>query len=112
MRNRLAENAKRILNTKSFVDGKNTIEKIVPQQSEGEKTQQEHLAQSGFADAPMTKTIEEPASYNVHKPTGELNFTYKKQPFDSVTKGDPPVKNLQAARYNIITGNLQQWYNK
>ena len=30
MRNRLAENAKRILNTKSFDDGKMTIEKIVP----------------------------------------------------------------------------------
>ena len=30
MRNRLAENAKRILNTKSFDDGKNKIEKIVP----------------------------------------------------------------------------------
>ena len=40
VRNRLAENAKRILNTKTFDDG-TQVEKVRPQQSE--KSQQEHL---------------------------------------------------------------------
>ena len=60
----------------------------------------------------ITKTIVEPASYEVLKADGDLGFTYTKQPYDSVTKGDPPIKNLGTARYNIITGSIQPWFDK
>ena len=105
IRNRLAENAKRILNTKSFAEDLSKIEKVAPKKS-NEKTQEEHLKQGGFEDPQLVKTLVPPASYEKKNPSGALEFTYKKQPYDSVCKGDPPVKNLQGARYNIITGSI------
>ena len=58
------------------------------------------------------KKAAEPESYTNHKATGELGFEYKKQPYDSVCKPDPPIKNLNGARYNIITGSVQPWFDK
>ena len=110
VRNRLAENAKRILNQKSFDTGQ-TVEKTGKVKS-AQKTQEEHLAQSGFTDPNVVKKAEEPSSYTIHKAQGELGFEYKKQPYDSVCKPDPPIKNLNGARYNIITGSVQPWFNK
>ena len=108
LRNKLAENAKRILNTKSFDDGFK-IQKKEP------KTQSEVLKESGFdatADqAAVFKMPDEPASYQIHQANGQANFNYARNTkIDKVTKTDPPIKNLNKARYNIITGSLQEWY--
>ena len=47
----------------------------------------------------------------MHEAQGGAVFNYARNPkVDKVTKCDPPIKNLGKARYNIITGSLQQWY--
>ena len=99
----MAENAKRILNTKSFDDGYRAVKKE-------EKTQSEVLQESGFdATATMVgKQAEEPASYQTYGTSGAAAFNYMRNPkVDKVTKTDPPIKNLEKSRYNIITGSLQ-----
>ena len=59
----------------------------------------------------MDKTQAEPASYQAYKATGAAVFTYARNPkVDKVTKMDPEIKNLNKARYNIITGSIQEWY--
>lgn len=101
LRNRLAENAKMILNTKSFDDGFD-IKKLQKPPS-----QQQVLQESGFNPI-QTKASEEPASYMTHKAQGTASFKYERNPkVDKVTMCDPPLKNLGKARYNIITGSLQ-----
>ena len=108
LRGKLAENAKRILNTKNFDDGFQA-----PKRS-ASLSQADLLKQSGFdprAAAIAQKTTKEPASYTVHEPTGGASFKYNRNPkVDKITKTDPPIKNLGNARYNIITGSLQEWY--
>lgn len=102
LRNKLAENAKRILNTKSFDDGFKIAKKDT-------KSQSEVLQESGFdaTKAMVTKASEEPASYQTHGTTGAAAFNYARNPkVDKVTKTDPPIKNLNKARYNIITGSI------
>ena len=108
LRNKLAENAKRILNTKSFDDGFKITKKA------DQEVQSQILKESGFdaaATATVGATAKEPASYQTHSATGAAAFTYARNPkIDKVTKTDPPVKNLNKARYNIITGSIQDWY--
>lgn len=60
----------------------------------------------------MEKTqADQPASYQTYKATGAAAFTYNRNPkVDKVTKMDPEIKNLNKARYNIITGSIQEWY--
>jgi len=105
LRNKLAENAKRILNTKNFDDGFKIEKKNI--------SQSQVLSESGFdASKAMAKPKEmEPASYMQHESTGQSNFGYaRNKQADKVTKCDPPIKNLGKLRYNIITGSLQEWF--
>lgn len=100
LRNKLAENAKLILNTKSFDDG------FELKRQEKPPSQQQVLQASGLNPVEAKKS-EEPASYMSHKAQGMANFKYERNPkVDKVTKCDPPLKNLGKARYNIITGSL------
>jgi hypothetical protein len=106
LRNKLAENAKRILNTKNFDDGFRVQKPAVDQSK--------ILSESGFdATAALQKPkAQVPASYEQYEATGQASFTYARNPkVDKVTKTDPPVKNLgPKQRYNIVTGSIQQWY--
>ena len=108
LRNKLAENAKRILATKSFDDGIRQVERS----KNDTMSQSKLLAQSGFdATKALNKPADEPASYSQYETTGAANFAYQRNPkVEKVTETDPPLKNLGKMRYNIITGSLQQWY--
>ena len=117
LRNKLAENAQRILETKSFENEK--VSKWLKDRQEAAKlSQQEVLDASGFektnilSQAKDTKFNAEPASYGVTASMGDANFSYaRNKNVDKVTKTDPPIDGLQkGVRYNIITGNLQSWY--
>ena len=117
LRSKLAQNAQRILDTKSFENPKADAW-LANRRQMAKMSQEEVLKQSGFAASDnlslKKKTIynEEPASYGVFENTGAANFTYaRNKAIDKVTKTDPPLKNLQkGTRYNIITGNIQDWY--
>ena len=110
LRNKLAENAKRILNTKSFDDGF----KAVSKKSDDAAMQSKMLKESGFdAAASLKRAQEEPANYQTYEATGQAGFTYARNPkVEKVTKTDPAIKIQQdkKMRYNIITGSLQSWY--
>ena len=109
LRNKLAETAKRILNTKNFDDGY-----VQPAREKTDASMQsEMLKDAGFdAQAALKRSQDDPASYQVHKSTGQAAFTYARNPkIDKVTKMDPPIKTVdQRMRYNIITGTLQEWF--
>ena len=109
LRNKLAETAKRILNTKNFDDGY-----VQPSREKTNASMQsEMLKDAGFdAQAALKRSKDDPASYLVHKSTGQAAFTYARNPkIDKVTKMDPDIKPVdKRMRYNIITGSLQDWY--
>ena len=92
------------MNTKNFDDGFRIAKKT------DQAAQSQILKESGFdatAAALAKKTAEEPASYQTHGATGAAAFNYARNPkVDKVTKTDPPIKNLNQARYNIITGSI------
>ena len=72
------------------------------------------LKESGFKPAVISKATEAP-SYTVHEPTGAAAFNYiPNRKAAKVTECDPPIKKLGVdlgkARYNIVTGGLQEWY--
>ena len=117
LRNKLAENAQRILETKSFVDER-TNQILAERREMAKMSQSDVLAQNGFTSEQMLAQTKnsiynaEPASYGLNETTGDAAFNYtKNKSIDKVTKTDPPLKNLnQGTRYNIITGSLQSWY--
>ena len=108
LRNKLAENAKRILNTKNFDDGYKQPKKV-----DDSLMQSKMLKESGFdATASLKRAQEEPANYQMYEATGNAGFSYARNPkVEKVTKTDPAIKiQDKKMRYNIITGSLQSWY--
>lgn len=107
LRNKLAENAKRILNTKSFDDGFD-----IRAHKAAQNQQAAVLQDSGFDATTASKAAAvEPASYQTYATSGDAGFNYARNTkIDKVTKTDPAIKLQNKARYNIITGSLQQWF--
>ena len=133
IRNRLAENAQRILETKSFADGsgqlaarqvadensrryqqanrafwgvsgRSQVASHASQRSQPPASQRSTLLASGHANAQQAVQRSSPSLQ-------DAGFNYNKNAkAEKVTKNDAPLRVPQGARYNIITGSVQPWF--